>query len=357
MPASSNPTSTVPALRVGVIGAGANTRQFHIPRLQAIEGVEIVGVCNRSTASGKAVADKFGIPKVCESWREVLEDPAIDAVVIGTWPDSHAVLACAALEHGKHVLCEARMARDIEEARRMLRTSQAFPELVAQLVPAPFTFKYDRTIQDLIAGGYLGDILSIELRVSTPTFIDRTGPMRWRSDFALTGYNTMTMGIWYETLMRWVGEASRVTAMSKVFVKQRPDPSTGQLMAIRVPDHMDILADMACGAQANMRFSAVTGLAGSTSSAWIYGSEGTLHLDKAADGLYGGRRGDTALAEIAVAPEKAAEWRVELDFVDSIRRKAPVRLTSFLDGVRYMEFTEAVARSARSGETIALPLA
>lgn len=92
----------------------------------------------------------------------------------------------------------------------------------------------------------------------------------------------MTVGIWYETLMRWVGEASSVAAMSKIFVKQRLDESTGKITAIRVPDHLDILADMVCGAQANMRFSTVTGLPGSTASAWIYGSEGTLHLDKTA---------------------------------------------------------------------------
>ena len=151
---------------------------------------------------------------------------------------------------------------------------------MAQLVPAPFTLKVDRTIQDLIADGYVGEILAIDLHASTPAFIDRAAPLAWRSDFGLSGYNTMTMGIWYETLMRWVGEATRLTAMSKVFVKQRRNPSTGHLASIRVPDHVDIIADMACGAQATLRFSAVTGLPSSTGSVLIHGSEGTLHFDR-----------------------------------------------------------------------------
>lgn len=356
MATSTGSAATAPVLRVGVIGAGGNTRQFHIPRLQAIAGVEIVSVSNRTMASGKAVAEQFGIPNVCESWKALLEDPAIDAVVIGTWPDTHNVLTCAALKAGKHVLCEARMARDVAEAREMLRTSQALPDLVAQLVPAPFTLKVDRTIHDMIAGGYLGEILAIDLQASTAAFIDRAAPLAWRSDFGVSGYNTMTMGIWYETLMRWVGEATRLTAMSKVFVKQRRHPSTGHLASIRIPDHVDIIADMACGAQATLRFSAVTGLPGSAGSVWIHGSEGTLHFDRPSGRLSAGRRGDAALAEVAIAPEKAGEWQVEEDFVNSIRLKQPVRLTSFADGVRYMEFTEAVTRSAMSGRTVDLPL-
>ena len=50
-------------VRVGIVGAGANTTTKHIPLLQAINGVEIVGVANRSESSSSAVAKRFGIPK------------------------------------------------------------------------------------------------------------------------------------------------------------------------------------------------------------------------------------------------------------------------------------------------------
>ncbi|HVF09197.1 MAG TPA: Gfo/Idh/MocA family oxidoreductase [Abditibacteriaceae bacterium] len=343
-------------IRIGIIGAGTNTRAMHIPKLQAIKGVEIVSVCNRSRESGAKVAREFKIPEVCERWDEVVADDTLDAVVIGTWPNRHCLLSCAALEHGKHVLCEARMAMNAAEAHQMLETAESYPELVAQIVPSPFTLKFDRTIQDLIADGFLGDLYAIEVRGISTAFINKSSTLQWRQDFSLSGYNTLAMGIWYEALMRWVGEASRVMAMSKVFVKQRKDEATGRLAAVRVPEHVDIIADMVCGAQAHLQFSAVTGLATATSGAWLFGSEGTLHLDTSAEKLYGGRRGAGSLAEIPITPEKAGGWRVEEEFINAIRGQEEIKLTSFADGVKYMEFTEAVARSAATGKAVNLPL-
>ena len=59
---------------------------------------------------GRVVADQFNIPTVYDSWQELLEDESINAVCIGTWPYMHRTLTIAALEAGKHVLTEARMA-------------------------------------------------------------------------------------------------------------------------------------------------------------------------------------------------------------------------------------------------------
>src|SRR5688500_16502097 len=93
-------------LRVGLIGAGENTRKKHIPGLRAIDGVEIVAVCNRRPASTQKVASDFSIPRTFARWQDVVADPAIDAVVIGTWPYLHCPITLAALAAGKHVLCE-----------------------------------------------------------------------------------------------------------------------------------------------------------------------------------------------------------------------------------------------------------
>jgi hypothetical protein len=73
--------------------------------------------------------------------------------------------------------------------------------------------------------------------------------------------------------------------------------------------------------------------------------------------LLGGKRGDTALQEIAVAPEKEGRWRVEDEFIGAIRGQEVIRYTDFATAVQYMEFTEAVARSAASGQMVSLPLA
>ncbi len=338
-------------LRVGIIGAGGNTRLRHIPGLREIPGVEIHGVVNRSAASSRAAADEFGIPKTYADWREACEDEETDAIVIGTWPYLHARATNAALEMGKHVLVEARMAMNLEEAREMHETAAANPDLVAQIVPAPFSFRIDATMSRLLDQGYLGDILAVEIR-GGGNWIDHDAPFNWRQDRDLSGLNTMMMGIYYETLMRWIGHAKSVVAMAQTFVKRRRD-ADGRLHSVRVPDHLNIIAEMACGAQAVMTFSSVTGQAGKP-RIQLYGSEGTLMFEEG--NLYGCRKDDAAMAEIEIPADEAAGWRVEQEFINAIRGEEEIRLTTFADGVKYMEFTEAVALSIQNQQVIPLPI-
>jgi predicted dehydrogenase len=338
-------------IRIGVVGAGANTIAKHIPGLRTIEGCQIVGVSNRSRESSERVAQQLGIPKTYASWQELVSAPDSDAIVIGTWPYLHSRVTVAALAAGKHVLCEARMAMNAQEARAMLDAAQAHPHLVAQVVPSPMTLRVDKTIKRLLAEGYLGDILAIEVRDGS-AFLDREAAMHWRQDFELSGLNLMTMGIWYEALIRWVGEATRVLASGKTFVRTRKDAG-GVLRPVRVPEHLDVIADMACGAQAHLRISNVTGLSG-PAEVTLFGSAGTLRFSE--NRLYGGRRGDSQLAEIAIPEAEAGGWRVEEEFANAIRGREVVTHTSFEDGVKYMEFTEAVNRAMASGAAVALPL-
>jgi predicted dehydrogenase len=347
---------SVQPIKIGIIGAGNNTRVRHIPGLQAITGVEIVSVCNRSRESSQRVADEFGIAKVYDDWRELITAADINAIVIGTWPYMHREMTCAALDAGKHVMCEARMAMNAAEAHAMLRKAQEHPNLVAQIVPSPFTFKVDRTVQELLADDYLGDLYAVKVSGTTPGFANFDSPLHWRSLQELSGLNVLNMGIWYEAAMRWVGPASRVYARTRVYVPERCDPATGAMGSIDVPDYVEILADLENGALATYEFSAVSGFAPGQ-GAWLFGRNGTLHYDHASGKLFGGKRGDQALQEIVIAPEKAGAWRVEEEFVGAIRGQEELRLTDFATGVKYMEFTEAVHRSATSGQSVTLPLA
>ena len=342
------------AIRVGIVGAGENTRKMHIPGFHAIAGVSVTAVANRSRASGERAAAQFGIPRVFDTWEELVASDVCDAVCIGTWPYIHCPVTLAALQAGKHVLCEARMALNAREARRMLAAAQARPDRVAQVVPAPFTLPYDRTVQTLLKEGYLGDLLAVEVRHTQGAFLDPVAPLHWRMDAELSGLNILTMGIWYEMLMRWIGPARKVVARTRINVPNRAD-AAGTIRAVHVPDHVDILSDMACGAAASFRFSAVTGL-GASAGISLFGSEGTLVHTMTPPALRGGRRGDKTLADIPVSPGPRDCWRVEEEFIGAIRGEEPVRLTTFEDGVRYMEFTEAVARSASTGRAIELPL-
>jgi predicted dehydrogenase len=350
-------------IRVGLVGAGANTRLRHIPGLREQEGVEIVAVANRSHASGQAIAGEYDIPTVYDNWLELMEADDIDAICIGTWPYMHRTLVLSALENDKHVLTEARMAMDAQEAHEMLDASRQFPHLVTQIVPAPHTFQVDQTVQDLIAGGHLGQALALKLRVSdghgradrADTFIDVEGPLHWRSNRQLSGYNIMGMGVWYEVLMRYIGPATKVMAMTRVFTNQRKDKD-GVLHSISVPDHVNVLAEFASGVLADMSWSTIAGLQ-TGGELWIFGSEGTIKLEGPPfDKVFVGKPGDKELKEYPIADDKRGKWSVEEHFINSIRGNAPVTLTAFDVGVQYMEFTEAVTRSAQTGQAVFLPL-
>ncbi len=337
-------------IRIGFVGAGANSRKHHIPKLKAQPGVELAGVANRSKASGEQVSREFGIARVYADWRELVRAPDIDAVCIGTWPNTHCEITRAALAEGKHVLCEARMAMNVAEARTMLDAARRAPRLITQLVPAPNTLEVDSTLQSLLAEGYVGDVLAVEIQANQGQFVDAQQPLHWRQDAALSGLNAMTMGIWYEALMRWLGPACRVMAMTKIAVPRRKD-AAGAWQEVRVPDHIEILAALGGGASVHMRFSTVTALA-PPSEVWIFGTEGTLRVESDARRLSGGRRGAKALSEIPIPAERRIGWRVEEEFVNAIRGRERVSRTTFEDGVRYMEFTEAVSKSAAGGQAV-----
>src|SRR5262245_6071412 len=165
-------------IRVGFVGAGNNTRRHHIPKLRAQPGVELVTVANRSKESSERVAKEFGIPRTAADWREVVESRDVDAVCIGTWPYMHAEVTIAALQQGKHVLCEARMGMNAAEGHRMLEASRRAPNLVAQLVPAPHTLEVDGTLQQLLAEGYAGQVLALEVHATQQArFADPAEPL------------------------------------------------------------------------------------------------------------------------------------------------------------------------------------
>ena len=338
-------------IRLGIVGAGKNMMDRHIPNFRAMEEVEIIGVCNRSLESSKKAASEYHIPKTYENWLELVNDPAIDAVVIGTWPYMHCPVTLASIHAGKHVLCEARMSMDAKEALEMYRAAKQAPGLICQLVPSPITLRVDKYIKRLISEDFLGDLLAIEIEEGG-TFLECETPFHWRQDSDRSGYNTMSLGIWYEALMRWAGEANRVMAMGKTFVKMRKEPGSGKLRSIRIPDHIDVLADMDCGAQTHIRISKVTGLA-DESKAVLYGSKGTLCFSSGK--LYGAKKGEAELKEMIIPSQEEGRWKVEEDFIHAVKREkinGGGANTSFEDGLKYMLFTQAVYQSITTGRAV-----
>jgi predicted dehydrogenase len=335
------------SLRIGLIGAGANTRLMHIPGLRKQEGVEIVAVANRSRESGERIAAEFGIARVYDNPYDVIADSGVDAVCIGTWPYRHKEYTIAALEHSKHVLCEARMAMDADEAEEMLGASERHPALVAQIVPAPFDFRLGPTIARLISEGTLGTIHEVTVTALNGSALDSSTPIHWRQRAEYSGRNVMMLGIFNEVIQRWLGDTTRVIADGNVVVPWRFDPERGGNVEVDVPDTFAVLGQMANGARANYHLSSVA--AGAPANGIVvYGSRATLRWsmgDRAQWAKHGQPFED-------LEPDAGTDrgWRVEEDFVASVRNGAPVQLTNFADGVRYMRFTDAAWRSWREGK-------
>ncbi len=339
-------------LRVGIIGLGGNCRARHVPGLRNCHRVEIAAVANRRQESTRQAAAEFGIPQTYDRWSDLIEDPQIDAVLIGTWPYLHKPITLAALAAGKHVLCEARMAMNAAEAREMLAASQQHPDLVCQLVPSPLGLRADRVMKRLLAEDYLGELREVVVLATNDLLADAHTSLAWRQVAELSGLNMLTLGIVHETLTRWVPDPVLVQAQVHAFTSHRPDPATGMAMRVGTPDSVQVLTVLEGGARGMYHVSGVT-RHGPGSQIHLYGSEGTLRYELAPqDRLWGARRGDTQLEEIPALPEEAYGWRVEQEFIAAIRGEQRVGFTDFAAGVRYMQFTEAVARSAAAGQAV-----
>lgn len=346
-------------IRIGFIGAGANTALRHIPGLRAQEGVEFAGVANRSLESSKTAADKYELGEAYPTWLDIVEDPEIDAICIGTWPYMHSTITLTAMDNGKHVLCEARMAMNAAEARDMLAASIANPDLVTQIVPPPQLMACERYLIELISDGYIGDVVNVNIRVSDGgSYPDSDSEAHWRQMRELSGNNVMFLGIWYENLMRLVGTAGSVMAQAQIVVPHRRGWD-GNRYQMTIPDQIDVIYSLSGGGTVNMSMSSVSGPFAVPMDLWIFGSEGALRVESMGPGedprVTGARKGDDEMSELTVPDDKRGSWRVEEEFINAIRGIEPVTRSNFTDSVKYMEFTDAVQKSWQSGKRVYLP--
>ncbi|MSU71876.1 MAG: Gfo/Idh/MocA family oxidoreductase [Opitutus sp.] len=336
------------SLRIGLIGAGANTKLRHIPGFQKIRGVEVVAICNRSRESSQRVADEFKIPSVFTDWKELVHSRDVDAVCVGTWPYLHCPAVLESLAAGKHVLTEARMAMDATEARQMYAATQKSSK-VAMVVPAPLWLESEASLLGRLRDGFFGDLLEIHARGLGGQY-NPGAPAHWRQRRDFSGLNIMSLGILNETVRRYAGHDREVTASSAIFTPQRIDPATGQKRAVDVPESLGVVSRLESGATAVYHVSSVARF-GETSLE-VYGTKGTFKLG--GDQCLIAGAGDSALKPLELPADPRGGWRVEEEFVEAILQGTPVTRTSFADGVKYMEFTEAVNLSLR--ERRAVPL-
>lgn len=109
-------------VRVGIIGCGGIANGKHLPALQKLEGIEIVAFCDIIPERAKKAAEEYGVEgaKVYEDYKKLLRDDSIETVHVLTPNKFHSEMTVAALDAGKHVMCEKPMAINPAEAQLML---------------------------------------------------------------------------------------------------------------------------------------------------------------------------------------------------------------------------------------------
>ena len=243
-------------IRIGIVGAGQITRSRHFPGFKAIPGVRVVAVCNRHRESARRIASEFDIPKVHGSWEDLVGDPNCRrrcdrGVALLALPSD-----LAAFDAGKHVLTQARMAMNAREAQRMLDRSLELPRLTAMIVPSPYGLAGDAFMRSLIDSGYLGKLREVHVHSLSDQLADAETPMSWRQITKYSGFNMLTLGIVYETVLRWVAPATRVLAYASKIVRERFDPEQGKKTKVGTPDSVQVVTTQALTARAGSTDSA-----------------------------------------------------------------------------------------------------
>jgi predicted dehydrogenase len=342
-------------LRIGFVGAGAINRTRHVPGLKKVGGIEFEVVANRSQASSQAAADEYGIKRTAGNWMEVVEDQNVDVVWIGTHPSMHREITIAALEAGKHVFTQARMAMDYADAKLMWEAAKKYPHLTTNISAPPHYMRGDKVVRRMLKEGYVGQPLNVVVQSFSDAYANPKAPRHWRQEDEVSGLNTLDVGMMVEVMHRWLGYASRVTAMEKTAFPTRPDPNGGDDVPVERPDTLSVVAELENGALATLLFSGIARHARDANRFEIYGTEGTIRYLQGSDTILAGKAGDSALKPVEVSASEAREWTVEADFVNAIREGKRAVEPSFWDGLKYMEMTEAIFRSAKTGQTVEMP--
>jgi len=334
-------------LRIGIVGAGKIVRDRHLPALKKHPEVEIVAVSNSTyDTSEKFCSENLPQATPMRNWADLLAVPDLDIIWIGTPPYMHSAVTISALEAGKHVFCQARMAMDLAEAEEMLAASKRYPELMTMLCPPPYGMRADLLVKKLLAENYIGRPHHVRLQSFTGSYLNPDAPAHWRQKIEISGLNVLTLGIYVEVLQRWLGDITGVFARGKIVHPNR------QGYELIIPDLLNVLCSFENGAEGVLEFSGVDALAPGDRLE-IYGDRGTLVYDFATDVVQAGKVVDQKLHVVDLTPDLETDWRVERDFIAAVKSKGRVRpQPDFEDGVRYMRVVQAVADSRARNEWV-----
>lgn len=356
-------------VRIGVIGVGFGTR-VQIPGFQS-EGFEVVAVCSRQRERAEEAAKNFGIPNTYTDYREMLSQPGLDAVSIVTPPNLHHEMTIAALEAGKHVLCEKPFAMDQQQAKEMWDKAQETK--LTGMVTHEFRFAPARAyVKELLQQGYIGELLNVSITfflLSGRQQRPGHGPLEWRRQYSQGGGELAGIGSHYIDCLRdWFGEVNgvcgRVFNHSLALTPEGKPKST----AGDADNAYGFLVTFANEGWGSMASSSVVPF-GSGVRIEIYGSEGALSTPQAGTNpepngvVLGTRSGETKQLQELPIPQRFRPFPDNRDprlaaFRILLRRfrlgisEGTSPAPSFSDGYCCQQVIDAVRGSNTSGRWV-----
>ncbi len=183
-------------MRMGIIGAAGITGRALMEPARSVEEVEISAIAARDPARAEAFAQQYGIRTVYPTYGELLEDESLDAVYVPLANSLHAEWATAALEAGRHVLCEKPLSSNAGQAVAMVDAAERSNRLLVEAMHWRYHPVADRMIE---LARLIGPLERVEARFSTTVPTDNI-----RFDLELAGGSFMDLGCYCVHMVRTV---------------------------------------------------------------------------------------------------------------------------------------------------------
>jgi predicted dehydrogenase len=351
-------------IRIGIIGAGF-ARTTQIPGFKNCQGACIIAIASAHRENAEKVAREFDIPNVESDWRALIARDDVDLVSIVTPVVTHCEITLAALEHGKHVLCEKPMAMNADEARRM--TEAARVAGVLALIDHELRFLPGRLkMRELLHRGEIGKVRHVKLTFRSDSRADANRPWNWWSDKTHGGGALGALGSHVIDAFRWLlgAEVSEVCGNLATHVRERTDES-GKLREVTTDDEANLLlrfgdGELTNGATGNVSLSLVE--SGKPEHRLeLFGSSGALMIEESGV-LWQSKVGDGEWKQIEIDRGGFAEgmrdsgWArgfttFSKKIVEALRDGLAIveGAATFEDGYRTQLVLDAARRSDESG--------
>jgi predicted dehydrogenase len=355
-------------LRGAVIGAGGIVARLrHIPAFLEAEKLglaEIVAICDPVPASLDAAGEQFDIADRYLDFRDVLARDDIDVVTIATPNSSHEPITIAALQAGKHVLCEKPLALTLESAQRMATAARESGRTTSvnyryRWVPAA------RYLKELVETGEVGEARQIFMNYFNALVQDASSPLQWRQTRAEGGGNLADIGSHLIDMGHWLlGPIARVRCDLRTFTPERP--AGDSMVPVDVDDVAMCQVEFASGTVGTLNVSGVCLGRGNHQRIELYGTKGSVVYQIDAPNDLGGDRlhvcfgwpqhRTAGMAPALTLPRhQSTPLDPFLDFFRAAKEGRPASIT-FNDAVRVQAVLEAAEQSSASGGTWVEPV-